>query len=692
VHRSTVGSGASTLGQVLVAVLAFAVPATAADVTNPAEVENLRASLSGNDILLEWDSVTTDAAGNPEAVDYYEIYRGLTPDFVPDKAGASNRIGTSTSEGFLDAGVASDGQLYHYLINAVDLDGNQGVTRPPRIDTPPALSGFWTETTIELDWTDALPLDEVVNYRIYRGRAAGVYEFVEDVGLLQVYSATGLETNVNWHFAVTAIDSGGNEATFSNEHVDPVAGTVTLRVHDDSALCWGASGCTPSDPEHVQRSDGFQLLVPSDFPEGEWTRVEVTFTMESRLCTPPAGENTTKCGSGNPCLFPPCNGGWNTCGDPWDRLAHLFLVLDDCVEQGHACMNHDNLELMRAVTPFGTDAPPPDGTGFVPPRELTLDITPFANLLSGRRHIGAHIGHFTQQGWWVTSDFHFSKRPEDTSPKRPADGVQPVFFHSSGSGLTGPFSATLPANAEQVTGRLFITGHGGNSDPACGNPADEFCQRTNRILVDSEIGWEDIPWRTCSSACSQWNACGTTSCTFNRSGWCPGEIACHDDDEPLFGDPCDQDLPFTDLLTPGQAHDVEYEVVDVNGSWSRSLVLYWYDDITPVCGNNIAEDGEACDGFDLNGGTCQNQGFDTGTVSCQPDCLAFDVSQCRTYVCGNSICELGAGEDCVSCPDDCNGVQSGSPAGRFCCGDGDGEGPVDCSDPRCTGEGNTCLP
>jgi hypothetical protein len=124
-----------TLSQLLAGALFFTGSALAADVTNPAEVENLFVSLNGDDLLLEWDPVTIDATGNLETIDYYEIYRGLTPDFVPDKASASNRIGTSTSESFLDVGVAGDGQFYHYLINAVDLDGNQGVTRPPRIGT-----------------------------------------------------------------------------------------------------------------------------------------------------------------------------------------------------------------------------------------------------------------------------------------------------------------------------------------------------------------------------------------------------------------------------------------------------------------------------------------------------------------------------------------------------------------------------
>ena len=124
------------------------------------------------------------------------------------------------------------------------------------------------------------------------------------------------------------------------------------------------------------------------------------------------------------------------------------MVLDDCIEGGQACMNDANIELMRSVTPCGTDADPPDGTGTVPPRALTLDITPFTPLLAGQtRYIVAHIGHFTQGGWWVTSDFHFSKRPEETSPKRPADGIETVLFGSSGAAIAGPYPVDIPVEA-----------------------------------------------------------------------------------------------------------------------------------------------------------------------------------------------------------------------------------------------------
>ena len=247
-----------------------------------------------------------------------------------------------------------------------------------------------------------------------------------------------------------------------------------------------------------------------------------------------------------------------------------------------------------------------------------------------------------------------------------------------------------------MLGRLFITGHGGGSDPVCPNPADEFCQRTNRILVDGSQAWVDVPWRDCcyprGSAncigCTDWNACGYPSCTFDRSGWCPGEIACHDN----LDEGCDQDLLLTSRLTPGASHDIQYQIVDVNGSWSRSLAVYWYDDLTQFCGNNVAEGTELCDGTDLGGESCATQGFDTGTLFCNFDCDGFDTSSCRTFECGNNICELSAGEDCVTCPSDCNGVQGGNPGNRYCCGAGGGDTPVNCSDGRCTANGNTCEP
>ena len=80
-------------------------------------------------------------------------------------------------------------------------------------------------------------------------------------------------------------------------------------------------------------------------------------------------------------------------------------------------------------------------------------------------------------------------------------------------------------------------------------------------------------------------------------------------------------------------------------------------------------------------------------VGCPADCAQASGGQC-----GNGLCEIGDGEDCVSCPLDCAGDQGG--ASPYCCGDGDGIGPVpNCGfdedgllllDDRCTSDGHLC--
>jgi len=46
-----------------------------------------------------------------------------------------------------------------------------------------------------------------------------------------------------------------------------------------------------------------------------------------------------------------------------------------------------------------------------------------------------------------------------------------------------------------------------------------------------------------------------------------------------------------------------------------------------VCGNNIIEGGEDCEGEDLNGQTCVSLGYASGTLTCDIAC-SFDTSDC----------------------------------------------------------------
>lgn len=90
---------------------------------------------------------------------------------------------------------------------------------------------------------------------------------------------------------------------------------------------------------------------------------------------------------------------------------------------------------------------------------------------------------------------------------------------------------------------------------------------------------------------------------------------------------------------------------------------------SPECGNEVCEPGEDC-------------------VSCEQDCIDGYVSP----FCGDGTCQTAAMlEDCRNCPEDCNGRLNGNPAGRFCCGEGDGLAPIGCGDLRCSSDGFDCV-
>ncbi len=578
-------SNRSAVGVIVVAVLAGCVSdAIAADVTQPAAVVGVTVNKSGNDVSLAWSAVTQDVNGAAETVASYRVYRGIVASFVPDKSGATNRIGSSATTSFTDANALVSSVDGYYLVTAVDAAGNESVSKGTTITTLPTLSGSYTDTTVELSWTSAAPSGDVEKYLVYSGVKSHVYDGVKDAGLALSTSMTGLSANTNYYFAVVAVDVNGNESAFSNEHIDCLAGRIAIKAHDDDTICWlsGGASCPPK-PGRIQRNDGFQIMAPIDFPEGSWTKVTVTTTLDSRLCKVGVNGTTDKCGATNP-------GGYNPCGDPWDRIANLFLVLDNCIAGGGSCITNDNLELMHAITPFGTDAAAPNGSGVVPPRVLTLDITPYTPLLTGQKYVGAEIGNYVQAGWHVTSEFKFTKRPEEASPKQPATGVQLVGF---GGAPLPVRSVSIPANANKVMARLFTTGHGGtpycdggsNNGGACTSNAncpggscqncDEFCHRTNRILKNGSPIWTGVPFRTdCSPGgifdCQSWNACGWPSCTFSRAGWCPGYISCQ------TSGACDQDMDLTSQLPPGGTYDIGYDVLVQRGSWAVSLALYWY--------------------------------------------------------------------------------------------------------------------
>jgi hypothetical protein len=66
----------------------------------------------------------------------------------------------------------------------------------------------------------------------------------------------------------------------------------------------------------------------------------------------------------------------------------------------------------------------------------------------------------------------------------------------------------------------------------------------------------------------------------------------------------------------------------------------------PVCGNNVKEAGEVCDGTELGGATCASLGFVSGTLGCSSSCQSFDTSGCVAPACTTPATCPGADSEC----------------------------------------------
>ena len=94
-----------------------------------------------------------------------------------------------------------------------------------------------------------------------------------------------------------------------------------------------------------------------------------------------------------------------------------------------------------------------------------------------------------------------------------------------------------------------------------------------------------------------------------------------------------------------------------------------------VCGNDRIDNGEQCDGAQLNGSTCFSLGQGNGTLSCNNLCL-FDISQCVAGPeCGDGIidvteeCDDNNGSNGDGCDNNCTNTACGNEivtAGEQC--------------------------
>lgn len=118
-------------------------------------------------------------------------------------------------------------------------------------------------------------------------------------------------------------------------------------------------------------------------------------------------------------------------------------------------------------------------------------------------------------------------------------------------------------------------------------------------------------------------------------------------------------------------HVLEEESEEVLGLVTTSVEV-------SVCGNDVVEHDESCDGDDLAGESCSSLGFQIGTLECNANCT-FNTSACSTEApyCGNNIKEVG---------EDCDGSDIGSASCQLY---GFDTGSIDCYE-NCTIDISDC--
>jgi hypothetical protein len=111
-----------------------------------------------------------------------------------------------------------------------------------------------------------------------------------------------------------------------------------------------------------------------------------------------------------------------------------------------------------------------------------------------------------------------------------------------------------------------------------------------------------------------------------------------------------------------------------------------------VCGDDMVEGDELCDGTAVGEETCVTQGFDEGELGCLADCTGYDTSACLTAVCGDGVAvgkELCDGLDTAEATCESEGFDSGTLACTKDCATLDTSGCGTCGNNQVDG-GETC--
>lgn len=174
----------------------------------------------------------------------------------------------------------------------------------------------------------------------------------------------------------------------------------------------------------------------------------------------------------------------------------------------------DPYELTRYITPYGK-AFPKDWT-----RTWTMDITEFSSLLHDSVELRSFYDGWTQGSLYTLELLFIEGTPPRTTYK--VEQIYNGYFtygnpdNSIENYLTEK-KLYRDENADFVTLRLTVSGHGSDANGAC-----EFIDKTHSIWVNGDERYSQHLWRDDCGVNPTYPQTGTF--WFPRAGWCPGDL------------------------------------------------------------------------------------------------------------------------------------------------------------------------
>ncbi|MEE4311793.1 MAG: fibronectin type III domain-containing protein [candidate division KSB1 bacterium] len=172
-------------------------------------------TVMAGELLVTWDANTeSDLSG-------YKVHYGTTS----RQYSSTVNVGKATQ---YQAVNLTEGIEYFFAVTAYDKKNNESgyseevsavvpivdVTAP---DAPTILSGQVNELKITIQWTQNSEPD-FVGYKVYYGTTSGSYPNEVLVGNSQTFTTPELSEGVIYFFAVSALDTAGNESNLSSEY------------------------------------------------------------------------------------------------------------------------------------------------------------------------------------------------------------------------------------------------------------------------------------------------------------------------------------------------------------------------------------------------------------------------------------------------------------------------------------------